>query len=75
MCCLVGNDFLCPGICLRSISVERLLVLLARQLRPHIAAVDIYDGGLDKLLAAYYRLKPALNGHLDLEIVASRFRV
>ena len=38
--------------------------MLATQLRPHIAAVDIYDGGLDKLLAAYYQLKPAVNGRL-----------
>ena len=37
---------------------------LTTQLRPHIAAVDIYDGGLDKLLAAYYQLKPAANGRL-----------
>jgi hypothetical protein len=31
-----------------------------------MAALDIYDGGLDKLLAAYYQLHPAQNGRLGM---------
>ena len=30
-----------------------------------MAAVDIYNGGLDKLLAAYYQLHTAQNGRLE----------
>ncbi|CAE7569800.1 RAT1 [Symbiodinium natans] len=51
--------------------------LVGNDFLPHIAAVDIYDGGLDKLLAAYYRLKPALNGYLttsDLTLNLPRWR-
>jgi len=31
---------------------------------PHIPVVDIYDGGIDRLLAAYHSLDPAEAGHL-----------
>eukprot|EP00438_Fugacium_kawagutii_P012260 Skav216876 [mRNA] locus=scaffold1042:407105:412632:+ [translate_table: standard] len=33
-----------------------------------MAALDIYDGGLDKLLAAYYQLHPAQNGFAIVQI-------
>ncbi|CAE7793557.1 XRN2, partial [Symbiodinium sp. CCMP2456] len=51
--------------------------LVGNDFLPHIAAVDIYDGGLDKLLAAYYQLKPAVNGYLttaDLTLDLPRWR-
>lgn len=41
--------------------------LVGNDFLPHMAALDIYDGGLDKLLAAYYQLHPAQNGYLTRE--------
>jgi len=31
---------------------------------PHIPAVDIYEGGIDRLLTAYHGIEPAEHGHL-----------
>jgi len=45
---------------------------------PHMAAVDIYGGGLDKLITAYRSLKPAEDGYLtseDLSLVLPRWRL
>ena len=33
-----------------------------------MAALDIYDGGLDKLLAAYWHLQPAQEGRLGAKV-------
>ncbi|CAJ1336159.1 unnamed protein product [Effrenium voratum] len=41
--------------------------LLGNDFLPHMAALDIYDGGLDKLLAAYWHLQPAQEGYLTTE--------
>eukprot|EP00913_Durusdinium_trenchii_P030671 g28725.t1 len=41
--------------------------LVGNDFLPHMAALDIYDGGLDKLLAAYYQLRPAQHGYLTRE--------
>ncbi|CAE7200302.1 xrn-2 [Symbiodinium pilosum] len=41
--------------------------LVGNDFLPHIAAVEIYDGGLDKLLAAYCKLKTASSGYLTTE--------
>jgi len=44
---------------------------------PHIPAVDIYQGGIDRLLAAYKALSPVKNGFLvseDLALVLPRWK-
>lgn len=41
--------------------------LVGNDFLPHMAALDIYDGGLDKLLASYYQMHPAQNGYLTKE--------
>eukprot|EP00930_Biecheleria_cincta_P105722 TRINITY_DN9864_c0_g1_i2.p1 TRINITY_DN9864_c0_g1~~TRINITY_DN9864_c0_g1_i2.p1 ORF type:complete len:911 (-),score=145.76 TRINITY_DN9864_c0_g1_i2:119-2812(-) len=58
-----------PGCEERRLSADfvAMCCLAGNDFLPHMAAVDIYEGGLDKLLAAYQEIKPAENGYLTTE--------